>query len=712
MRKPFLLALTGLALVACGPSGDPPATPDAGGGDGGPCQIKSAVEGTPGSPFNVNDFKTNIWPDLVATCGLSGCHKAGAAGATTFNIWSPDDAECPDVQSFNAFYDRVDFRTNVANSLLLKNMDGSDAHVPPYADSPLLPKFRAFVQAGFDAFNGGGPGGDLTGYFDEDVFATQIQPLLDSLSCTTSGCHNTTDNAGNLGLTPNPAAGSAELKANFAKMTTYVSQDSATAQETTLYFRATDKHRGFAFADGDLSALQDWIQDALDLLGGPGGNPVLCAPEAAFNVGVFRDEILPMLQGRVDWNDIDSGRTSTGCARSECHGRNRGPGTFFLDPNGTPEDNINSLRCFLDLTNPSASQALLCPLNLSGCNKRPHPGSDIFFGVDDLNYQKLLAFAYATKNGATPLDFAFFVRKINPIFNDPNAVQDAALGLTCASSSCHRALNGVADNGSNFPIFPEATDPADLFNNFISAANFTHFPQANQSSLFLYPTNEVANQDNPLATGLNHPGGKCFEVDDVEAIDILKFAGGLRPNAEAFAQDFLVAGLFAATDVTDDALFNEETVEPKIFDRSGQGQQFNQGLWDGFFSPVAQVNLLDAFQVADAAGTLAYAVLNVVNTTSNELDVVVNVLSENDVELFVGDDAGDIGRDGDGVSSTVRLPSFNDTKEVTRVMLKVFQQADEATFGFTMQFTDDENNLLTDATKELVFVLAKNAGGI
>lgn len=712
MRKPFLVALTGLALVGCGSGEDPPPqTPDAGDG-GGPCQIKAAVEGTPGSPFNVQQFKDEIWPDLVQTCGLSGCHLAPNGQGTTgpFNVWPPTEALCPDVQSFNAFYDKVDFRNNPANSLLLKNMDGSDPHTPTYVDTPLLAEFRAFVQAGYDEFTGG-EGGDLTGFFDETVFTTQIQPLLDSLGCTNTGCHNATDAnpGGGFGLNRNPAAGSPELEDNFRKVTSYVDQNAETAEETVLYFRSSDAHRGITLGIDGLSVLESWIQAALDQLGG--GNPVSCAPNAKFNVGVFRDEIKPLLEGRVDYNDIDSGRTSTGCARSECHGRSRGPGTFFLDPAGLPEEQLDSFRCFVDLQNPSASQVLLCPLNLSGCQKRPHPGSDIFFGVDDLNYQKLLSYIYATENGNTPLDFAFFVRKINPIFNDPNAVQDGLLGLTCASSGCHRSNGGVADNGSNFPIIPEATDPTDLFTNYISASNFTHFPDATQSSLFLYPTNEIANQDNPLATGLNHPGGVCFDVDDQEAIDVLKFAGGIRPNGQGFLQDFLVAGLFNATQVSDEVLFNEDTVEPKIFDRSGQGQQFNQGLWDGFFSLDENIDLLQAFQVQDAANQLAHAVAYVINTTSNELETVINVQSENDVELFVGT-ASAIGLDGAGATLTVRLPSFQDTKEVTRILLKVFQNEGDATFAFTMQFSDEDGNLLTDATKELVFVLAKNAGGI
>lgn len=709
MRKPFLVALTGLALVGCGPNeGTPPATPDAGGGNGGPCQIKSADEARPAYPFNFQQFKTDIWPGLQASCGLSGCHL-GPNGQAGFSVWPSSEALCPDTQSFNSVYDKIDLTTNPSNSILLKNMDGTDAHFPLFVDDPLTATVRAFIQAGFDELGGGE--NDLTGFFDQAIYEQQIQPQIDALGCTNAGCHNKTDVAGNLGLNPNPAAGSAEMEENFARMTTYVDpRNDDSAEETLLYVRFSDRHRGIAFGLDSLNVLKSWIQDAIDKAGGP-GNPVSCTPNAKFNVGVFQNEIRPLLEGRVDYNDIDSGRTSTGCARSECHGRNRGAGTFYLDPAGSPEDLLDSFRCFIDTQNPSASQVLLCPLNLSGCNKRPHPGSDIFFGVDDLNYQKLLSYIYATENGNTPLDFAFFVRKINPIFNDQDAVQDGLLGLTCASTGCHFSRAGVADNGSNFPILPEATDPTDLFTNYISAANFTFFPDATQSSLFLYPTNEVANVNNPLATGLQHPGGECFAVDDQEAIDVLKFSGGIRPNAQAFLQDFLIAGLFAGTDVTDDALFNEDTVTPKIFDRSGQGQQFNQGQWDGFFSLDENIDFLQAFAVDDATDQIAYAVAYVINTTTDELETVVTVDSENDVQLFVGD-ASALGRDGQGVSLTVVLPSFANTKEVTRIMLKAIQQVDDATFAFTMQFTDEDNNLLTDATKELVFTLSSVAGGI
>jgi hypothetical protein len=459
------------------------------------------------------------------------------------------------------------------------------------------------------------------------------------------------------------------------------------------------------------------VDSDVGLPGADGGSISTCAPEAKFNVGVFEDEIMPLLMGNRDYNDIDSGRTSTGCALSNCHGSDRGPGTFYLNPFRTPEENIDSLRCFIDLTNPSASQILLCPLNLNGCQERPHPGGDLFFGIDDLNYQKLLGFLYATENGTSPLDFAFFVRKIDPIFNDENAVHDGLLGLTCASASCHNAPNGGdPDNGSNFGIIPRARDPQDLFLNYISAANFTLFGDATQSSLFLYPTNEIANQNNPLATGFDHAAGECFAVNDPEARVILKFAGGIRPNAQGFLQDFLVAGLFAATDVTDEAPFEEDAIKPEIFDPSGQSSQFNQGQWDLFSAAGENIDFLQAFGVADAEETFAVAVAYVINTTPRDLDTVMTVQSENDVILRVGAEPdlvlAEIGRDGVGATITTRLLPFGQTKKSTRIMVKAFQKVGDVGLAFRMQFADDNGNLLTNATKELVFTLSPDNGGI
>jgi hypothetical protein len=711
MRKPFFMALAGLALVGCGSADDGgPSGPDAA-PPINPCQLLSDPENTPGAPFDYQAFKNDILPQLQTTCGTAGCH--GAPSANRLTVFTA--GSCPDAETFNSMVPLVDYRVNVDNSILLKNLDGTDAHPIPYAGSPILTAVTAFLEDAFNRANGDGEP-DITNFFNENDYATQIQPALDAAGCIVAGCHDKATATKGFGLHANPAVGSPEMAENFGDVVTYVALNATLASDTTLYDRSTDNHAQKVLNAQGVAALEAWIKAALDEFDDD-GNISTCAPEAKFNVGVFDDEIMPLLEGAVDYNDIDSGRTSTGCARSECHGRNRGPGTFYLDPGRTPEENIDSFRCFIDLTNPSASQVLICPLNLSGCQKKPHPGGDIFFGVDDLNYQKLLGFIYATENGATPLDFAFFVRKINPLFNDENAVQDGLLGLTCASAGCHNAPNGRdPDNGSNFGIIAEATDQQDLFLNYISAANFTLFNDATQSSLFLYPTNEIANQNNPLATGFDHPGGECFAVNDPEALDILKFSGGIRPNAQGFLQDFLVAGLFPATDVTDDAPFDEDALKPKIFERSGQSGQFNQGQWDLFSSVNENIDFLQAFVVADAEETFAIAIAYVINTTTRELDTVITVQSENDIVLRVGADPDvvqeAIGRDGVGATITTRLPAFGTTKTTTRIMVKAFQKVGDVGLDFTMQFADDNGNILTDATKELVFTLSPDNGGI
>lgn len=710
MRKPLFVALTGLALVGCGSPDDPDDGPDAA-PPINPCQLLSDPENSPGAPFDYQAFKNDILPQLQSTCAGAGCHAAPSANR--FTVYTA--GACPDAETFNSMVPLVDYKLNVDNSILLKNLDGTDLHPIPYADNPITPLVAAFLEDAFARANPDGPG-DATGYFDEDAFAAQIQPALDASGCIGAGCHDKTTAQSGFGLHANPTVGSPEMAENFKDVVSYVAIDASAADATTLYDRSTDNHAGRVLNQTAANVLEAWIQAALDQVD-DGGNPSVCAPNAKFNVGVFEDEIMPFFEGRVDYNDLDGGRTTTGCARSECHGRDRGPGTFYINPSADPEDNIDSFRCFVDLTNPSASQVLICPLNLNGCQKRPHPGSDIFFGVDDLNYQKLLAFIFATQNGASPLDFAFFVRKINPLFNDENAVQDGLLGLTCASAGCHRSQNGGdPDNGSNFGIIPEATDQQDLFLNYISAANFTLFNDATQSSLFLYPTNEIANQNNPLATGFDHPGGECFDVDDQEALDILKFSGGIRPNAQGFLQDVLIAGLFPATDVTDDAPFDEDAITPKIFDRSGQSSQFNQGQWDLFSSANEVIDCLQAFVVNDAEEQFCIAVAYVINTTTRDLDTVMTVQSDNDIVLRVGAEPDvvqeAIGRDGVGANITTRLPAFGQAKKTTRIMIKAFQKVGDVGLNFTLNFADDNGNILTDATKELVFTLSPENGGI
>jgi hypothetical protein len=127
--------------------------------------------------------------------------------------------------------------------------------------------------------------------------------------------------------------------------------------------------------------------------------PATCADIDQFDLDVFADEIMPILTGAVDLND--PGGTSPGCTRGACHGTDRGPDALFLAESETAANNLSRFSCFVDLANPPASQVLVCPLNDPGC-VLVHPGADVFSGVDDLNYQRVLSYLQDSAAGATP----------------------------------------------------------------------------------------------------------------------------------------------------------------------------------------------------------------------------------------------------------------------------------------------------------------------
>src|SRR5205814_2035025 len=106
-----------------------------------------------------------------------------------------------------------------------------------------------------------------------------------------------------------------------------------------------------------------------------------------------------------------------GCAKSTCHGSASNP--LHISTTLTPAQNLASFGCFINAQAPSLSAVLACPLNEPGCPKSPHPGQRVFRDTTDLNYQRILSYLYSTKTVSSPLDFAFFARQVQPLFNDP-----------------------------------------------------------------------------------------------------------------------------------------------------------------------------------------------------------------------------------------------------------------------------------------------------
>jgi hypothetical protein len=265
-------------------------------------------------------------------------------------------------------------------------------------------------------------------------------------------------------------------------------------------------------------------------------------------------------------------------------------------------------------------------------------------------------------------------------------------------------------NGSNFPIIANSSDKQSLGFNFSSAINFTNFLTPEGSSLFLYPTNEIANLANPFATGLPHPGGLDFDVNSVQAQAILKWAKGLRPDNQGFMLDWLVAGDYTANDINTLTVVNETQLKPNIFDPSGAAQ-FNQGQWDGFFSQSRDVDLNIPFNRAQTAGRIVYAVAYVINTTGNDIQAQLNITSDDAVKVYVGNQPVlQVNSAANGTAALAVFPAFANGTGATRVMIKLFQSANVNNLKFSVQLTDQFGNALTDQTGELVIKLGPDGG--
>jgi hypothetical protein len=698
-----------LLLVGCfgGGGGDdepPPAVDE--------CQLNSQGEQTPGYPFNPQKFRTEALPVLIQSCGTgSGCH-GNPVGQGGFTVWADAASDdCNFGKSFNQTAAKIDL-SNPANSRLLQAPSGGSTTHPPVlaATTPGYATLKAYVDDGAATFAAGGGGvtppvGDANPH-DPTVFANVIQPILDSNNCSSAGCHGA--GAGGFSLKAN--ATGADLTANFAAVTQR--NDLKVPDKSRIYVKGLTPHSGSTkISAADAKKILDWVTEASKKAppgGGGGGGG--CAPINLFNLGVFTSEIIPILNGSVDYNEDDQQGNGAGCMSVACHGQSRGPGTLALIAADDPAVTLQNFVCFVDLTNPSNSEILTCPSE-GPCRVGNHPGQDVLDGADDLNYQRILAFLFGAKADISPHDFAFFVRKINPIFNDINAVEAGAQGRTCSDTgACHgTSVAGQAPpNGSDFPIIPNTTDLGGLTFNFVSTTGFVNFLNPTQSSLFLYPTNNIADRvNNPLATGLDHPGGDDFADDSAEGLAILQFSAGLRPDGNGQNLNWLVNGDFVGADIQDDPIpFN---VKPKIFDETGAS--FNSGEWDLFASDDEVIDLNLVFQRAVNPGRVAYATVYVVNTDDRDIDAQIVIADTvNPIRAYVDGRQAAVNDQGGGVTIPALLKASNKKMGPTQITLKIEQRQNDATFQFSAQFFDEDGNELTDDSGELVFTTGPNGG--
>jgi hypothetical protein len=701
------------------------------------CQLDGAggeAEPTPGFPYDFEVFKSDIAPLLVDNCTAGNCHLPGEppAGANGgYTVWANAKSDdCERVKTFKAFVAKSD-TTTPANSRTLYAINGGLATHPVKVttvsggtlDAAILTKLTDYITKARETCVAAGQcqGGGGVDYFDYAAFQDRVQPALDAaggVGCSSSAaCHAPPTGQLGFALNPAPARDSAEMQANYEAVKAKISLDGE-PRTTILYQQATVKHGGGVSTTVDAtgaSAIEDFIAKAIQARGEQ-GNPGGCANPALLSVDVFEEEILPILQGRIDLNNQGGQNVTTGCTRETCHGVSR-PGALTLIQTDPVEKQLENFACFVNLVSPSSSQVLLCPSDSGACIKAPHPGDRIFADADDKNYQRILSYLFSANTDNVPVDFAFYATKIDAIFNNVNAVENGAQGRTCAdTNACHgiQVVGQEPPNGSNFGILGGAGENVNrLKANFTEAAAFINFTTPDGSSLFLYPTNEIADVDNnAFATGTVHPGGADFAVDSQFALDILKFAGGLRPDGQGFQLNWLITGAFqGVANVDDEALFNEETILPKIFDQSGGDEQAGQ--WVGFFSNDQRIDVGN-FLTGDAGnGRTAYAVAYIFNATTIQQRVEVELSPENDALLYVGGSQTQINAGNTGSLTVIVPPTRGGATDPlqSRIMIKLFQAADQADMAFQLRLLRADNNQpFTDVGEELFFKLDQVGG--
>jgi hypothetical protein len=508
-----------------------------------------------------------------------------------------------------------------------------------------------------------------------------------------------------------PALDSADMHANFDRVTQLC--DTSNPQQSKFYLQAITRHASGSSAvvsTDQAKTILDWISGAKAVvLNTP--TTKSCADVKNFNVGVFQHDIEPILFGQIDLNNPGSTRVTSGCSRGPCHGTDRGPGTFVVKETATAAENLASFACFVNLQDPVLSTVLACPLDAASCPSYPHPGQNVFGSAADLNYQKVLSYLYTGKASSTPIDFAYFVRRVQPIFDD--RANSGLVSSSCSNQVCHgvTVAGQAPSNRSDFPIIANAGDPARLQANFSAAINFTNFLSPTGSSLYLYPTDAIADKSaSPFSTGLHHTGGADFAVGSPQATAILSWAGGLRPDSSGVNHNWLVAGTYSAAQISNSTGVDEVNVTPAIFDPMG-ASQFNGGQWDALISDNATIDLGTEFPQGQTAGRVAYAVAYVLNTTQSDLPAIIHVQSANPIKLYVDKTPVQetLGASQEATAVTT-FPAFSTSGRSTRLLLKVLQRSQDAQFNFKVWFTDQNQNILSAQSGELVLKLAPGGG--
>jgi hypothetical protein len=265
LSRALLAAVTFTVPTACGIE-DVIITP------GDPCDRVDAApepdadpgpEPEPGNPqsiyYDLYTFATEIQPVLDASgCMRGPCHGPDAPRQFLSLFAEPAPGSIEMWSNLQALTSRVQLETipfSAVDTLLIQRMT-NDHPGPPLLVPDLL---LAWLDDAAIRFQGDGGNDDR---FDPDVFASDIQPMLDAAGCTRSACHSIDGPAGGFGLHEAPAVESLEMAANLHELASLVDFSLERAEDTHIYIRATDGHLVSVIESPE--ALQAWIQAALD----------------------------------------------------------------------------------------------------------------------------------------------------------------------------------------------------------------------------------------------------------------------------------------------------------------------------------------------------------------------------------------------------------------------------------------------------------------
>ena len=673
-------------------------------GGGGECVITGGNEQNPGYPFSLTKYEQEALPALKTNC--ASCHDGEGVGVAAFKTWAAAAApgNCSFVNTFEAVKAASDTTRPDQSQIVLARTTADHTAVPGEAFDTLL----SFIQdANTTCVADGGcvdNGGALTSFFNEETFATVIQPALDATGCAVTGCHLAPNGQFGFSLNAAPAEGSPEMEANFDMVTqTKYANLEGEPNAALLYVQATTPHNSATTPTIDAAAadaMLQWITDAKTLYDEQGGGtPVNCSDPTLLNPLAWPDEILPMLSGEVDYNDQNNDNILTGCTRGPCHGQLR-PGSFDLV--GTPEEALEKFACFIDLTSPSNSQVLQCPADVpalpswttraASCSWTPTTSTTRSCCRSCSPPCRIAPRSTSRSSPAPSTRCSMTRRLVTTSWPTSRAPTRAPAMAATWPAAC---LPITPTSASSPTQAPTSTRSAPTTRPLTTSSASACRSRARCSCTRPTP---IADRDDPLfgdfATGIQHGAGQCFAQDSAQAAAVLAWAEGLRPDADGFLVNFLVTGAFATVDPDDERLFNEDTLRPQIFLQSN-GEDLEE--WDFFPSAEQIVNLgafLDALGGDVGQGRTAYAAAYLINTTGVDLQVQLNIENtENEIELYFGNVRASSAAGGGAVSATLTIPAYDAAVEPPRIMMRIHQAVDDAAMAFSAQIVDADNNV-------------------